>query len=170
MANYYDQTVVQQTIPDTDMTALERLLLTNIFECERDGDGLYFFAGESPSTFIVVKRAELEEAFAQSSESESAAHIFIAEQIAGGVLDGDDSDIDLDVSGTSWEAFLQDVVKRSKTLHYISVVTAFTCSKMRPDGFGGAAVVITAQAVKGKSTNDIIEDFLAEEFAGNFQP
>jgi hypothetical protein len=26
MANYYEQTVVQQTIPDADMTPLERLL------------------------------------------------------------------------------------------------------------------------------------------------
>jgi hypothetical protein len=163
MANYYDQTVVQPTIPDADMTALERLLLTNIFECEGDGEGWYFFAGESPSGFIVVNRAELEEAFAQSSEPQSAAHMFIAEQIAGGLLAGDDTEIDLDVTGTSWEAFLQDAVKRSKTLRYITVLTAFTCSKMRPDGFGGAAVLITANAVKGKSTNDLIENFLAEE-------
>jgi hypothetical protein len=33
---------------------------------------------------------------------------------------------------------------------------------MRPDGFGGMAVVITASEVMGKSTSDIIEDFLNE--------
>ena len=33
---------------------------------------------------------------------------------------------------------------------------------MRPDGFGGMAVLITADAILGKSTNDILEDFLAE--------
>ena len=33
---------------------------------------------------------------------------------------------------------------------------------MRPDGFGGMAVLITADAIVGKSTNDILEDFLAE--------
>jgi hypothetical protein len=33
---------------------------------------------------------------------------------------------------------------------------------MRPDGFGGMAVLITAAAVMGKSTSDIIEDLLNE--------
>jgi hypothetical protein len=33
---------------------------------------------------------------------------------------------------------------------------------MRPDGFGGMAVLITADAVRGKSTNDLIEEFLSE--------
>ena len=32
MADYYMPTVVQPTIPNVDMTALERLLLTHIFE------------------------------------------------------------------------------------------------------------------------------------------
>ena len=34
MADYFEQTVVQQTIPDADMTALERLLLSHIFQSE----------------------------------------------------------------------------------------------------------------------------------------
>ena len=33
---------------------------------------------------------------------------------------------------------------------------------MRPDGFGGMAVLITASEVISKSTGDILEDFLAE--------
>jgi len=37
---------------------------------------------------------------------------------------------------------------------------------MRPDGFGGMAVLITADAILGKSTNDILEDFLAENDSG----
>jgi hypothetical protein len=165
MADYYDETIVQPTIPDVDMTALERLLLTNIFQCEFDNDGWYFFAEQGPSTFIEVTHAELEEALAQSREPDSAAHLFVAQQIADGVLNGtsDQDAVELDASGTSWEAFFQDIVKRSKTLTYVTILTAFTCSKMRPDGFGGAATLITAKAVKGKSTNDIIEDFLAEE-------
>jgi hypothetical protein len=31
---------------------------------------------------------------------------------------------------------------------------------MLPDGFGGMAVLITASEVMGKSTSDIVEDFL----------
>lgn len=48
------------------------------------------------------------------------------------------------------------------TLTYISVISSFTCSKMRPDGFGGMAVLITKDAIKGKSTGDVLEDFLVE--------
>jgi hypothetical protein len=55
---------------------------------------------------------------------------------------------------TSW--------RRSPTLRYVTAVSAFTCSKMRPDGFGGMAVLITADGVIGKSTSDIIEDFLRD--------
>jgi hypothetical protein len=58
--------------------------------------------------------------------------------------------------------FLQDIVRRSKTLSYISVVTSFTCSKMRPDGFGGMAVLITPDAIVGKSTGDFLQDMIEE--------
>jgi len=47
-------------------------------------------------------------------------------------------------------------------LKYVTIVAAFTCSKMRSDGFGGAATLITADAILGKSTTDILEDFLTE--------
>jgi hypothetical protein len=32
---------------------------------------------------------------------------------------------------------------------------------MRPDDLGGMAMLITADAIKGKSTHDILEDFRA---------
>jgi hypothetical protein len=160
MADYFEQTVVQQTIPDADMTPLERLLLSRIFDCEADGDGCYFFAEQSPSTMIFATRAELEAALASSPDVESAAHLYVTEQFAA--ADADGPEIDLDLSGTSWEFFFQDIVKRSKTLAYVSVVAAFTCSKMRPDGFGGMAVLITRDAIVGQSTSDLLEGFLAE--------
>lgn len=164
MADYFEQTVVQQIIPNADMTPPERLLLSLIFECERDGDGCYFFAEQSPSTMIFVTRAELEAALASSPDVASAAHLYVTEQLAA--ADGDATEIDLDLSGTSWEFFFQDIVKRSKTLAYVSVVAAFTCSKMRPDGFGGMAVLITRDAIVGKSTSDLLEDFLVEAGLG----
>jgi hypothetical protein len=160
MADYFEQTVIQQTIPDADMTPLERLLLSRIFECEPDHDGWYFFADESPSTMIFATRAELEAALSAAPDPDSAAHRYVGEQLAE--LDADDTEVELDLSGTSWEFFLQDIVKRSKTLRYVSVLAAFTCSRMRPDGFGGMAILITPDTIVGKSTNDLIEDFLAE--------
>ena len=160
MADYFAHTVIQQTIPEADMTPLERLLLSRIFDCERVSDGWYFFAEQNPSTMIFATRAELEEALAAASDIESAAHRCVAEQLEA--AEPDVTEIDLDLSGTSWELFFQDIVKRSKTLAYISVVVAFTCSKMRPDGFGGMAILITRDAIVGKSTDGLLEDFLAE--------
>lgn len=160
MADYFEQTIVQQTIPDEDMTPIERLLLSRIFECERDGDGWYFFAEESPLTMIVARRSEVEAALSASHDADSAAYAYVTEQLAA--TDPDDTEVDLDLSGTSWEFFLQDIVKRSKTLRYVSVVAAFTCSRMRSDGFGGMAVLITPTEILGKSTNDLLEEFLAE--------
>jgi hypothetical protein len=160
MADYFEHTVIQQIIPDRDMTRLERLLLSRIFDGERDGEGWFFHTGEGPVMMISATRAELDQALAASTEIESTAHAYIAERLAA--ADADAAKIDLDLSGTSWEFFIQDIVKRSGTLRYVSIVTAFTCSRMRPGGFGGMAVLITPEAIVGKSTSDLIEDFLAE--------
>jgi hypothetical protein len=160
MADYYQQTVVQQTIPDSDMTPIERLLLSNIFTAERDRDGWYFYADENPALMVYVDRKEIEQALAASPDDDSAARAYVTEQFTAA---GTGSvEIDLDISGTSYEFFFQDIVKRSKTLKYVGVVAAFTCSRMRPDGFGGMAVLITRDAIVGKSTGDFLEDMIAE--------
>ena len=160
MADYFEQTVVQQTIPDADMTPLEWLLLSRIFNSEPDGDGWYFFAELNPSTMIFARRAELEEALASSPDIESAAHLCVSEQLAS--ADADASEIDLDLSATSCEFFFQDIVKRSKTLTYITVVAAFTCNRMLPDGFGGIATLITRDAIIARSTGDFLHDLITE--------
>jgi len=161
MADYYSPTVIEPTIPNADMTPLERLLLSNIFEAEQDGEGWYFFAEEGPTDMISVSRAELEAALAASRTIDSSANAYIAEHLAQ--IPAAKSEVDLDLGGTSWEFLFQDIVRRSTTLRYVIVIMSFTCSKMRPDGFGGAATLITADNVKGKSTYDIIEAFLNED-------
>lgn len=161
MADYFTQVVVQETIPNADITPLERLLLTQMFSAEPDGDGLYFFAADAVSDMITVERHALESALAQSlALGESHAVAYVAARLSD--QDEDDSHIDLDMGGTSWEFFLQDIVRRSTRLHYLTVVASFTCSKMRPDGFGGAATLITAEKILGKSTHDLIAEFLTE--------
>ena len=137
MADYFFPTVVQPAIPLADMTALERLVLSQILDAEPDGDRLYFFSDTGPSDLIVLSGARFRAAFAQSEGIPSHLRDYVAERLAR--LDPNATDVELDVSGTSWEFFLQDIVRRSRTLRYVTVVSAFTCSKMRPDGFGGSA-------------------------------
>jgi hypothetical protein len=160
MADYYSPTVIQQPIPVADMTPLERLVLSLIFDAEPDGETLYFHSAFGPRDAIGLSIDELRAAFEASAAIASMATTYVAERLAA-VL-ADETEIEIDFSGTSWEFIFQDIVRRSSTLRYVTAVTSFTCSKMRPDGFGGMAVLITADAVLGKSTNDILEDFLAE--------
>jgi hypothetical protein len=162
MADYYSPTVIQPAIPLGDITPLERLLLSHIFRAEPDSEGLYFSADQGPSDMVWLDRAPLETALAQSIPG--TATTFVAEQLAR--LPADTAEIELDCSDMVWEGILQDIVRRSKTLRYVTAVASFTCSRMRPDGWGGMAVLITPSQVMGKSTSDIIEDFLNEAVPG----
>src|SRR5271157_4798863 len=161
MADYFSPTVIQQPIPIADMTLLERLVLSLIFEAEPGGEALRFHTRFGPSDVIGLSIADLRPALEASAGIESAVAIYVAERLAA--VPVADTEIEIDFSGTSWEFIFQDIVRRSSTLRYVTGVTSFTCSKMRPDGFGGMAVLITADAIVGKSTNDILEDFLAEK-------
>ena len=161
MADYFTPTVVRPAIPIADITPLERLLLSHIFNAEPEGEGLYFYADERPANTVWLDRAPLEAALAQSkAHADSAAAAFVIEQLAR--VPPDDVEIELDVGTLCWEAIFQDIVRRSPRLRYVSAIAVFTCSKMSPDGFGGMAVLITADTVMRKSTGDIIADFLKQ--------
>lgn len=164
MADYYSPTVIPAVIPNTDMTALECLLLSRIFDAEPDGDGIYFHSWQGPLDVIQLRRSELAKAVAASRSAKSQVLAYIEERLAGTAENEDE--IELDLSGTSWEFILQDIVRRSASLRYITVTTAFTCSTMRRDGFGGQALFITAAAIKGCSTAEFLSDCLAEFVSG----
>jgi len=159
MADYFTQVVVQPTIPYGDMTPLERLILPLVYDSDEEEGGIYFYSETGPADNITLDRDDLEKALA-ASERESSLSETIAEQLAAHAPD--DAIIELDLSGGSSDFIFQDIVRRSATLKYVTIVAAFTCSRMRSDGFGGAATLITADAILGKSTTNILEDFLAE--------
>jgi hypothetical protein len=161
MADNFSPTVIKPAIPVADITPLERLLLSHIFYAEPDGERLYFYADLRPSDVIWLDRAPLEAALAQSnSTADNTASTLVTEQLA--LVPADNVEIELDLSDRAWEAIFQDIVRRSPTLRYVTAVSAFFSSPMRPERWGGMAVVITASAVMGKSTSNIVEDFLNE--------
>ena len=169
MPDYFSPTVIQPAIPAADITPLERLLLSHIFQVEPDGDGLYFYADETPADLIWLDRLPLQTALAQSKNTAGTTAVtVVTEQLAQ--LPDDNVEIELDFSDRSWESIFQDIVRRSSKLRYVTAESAFTCSKMRPDGFGGMAVVITASAIIGKSTGEIIADHLNDAVPGWDQP
>lgn len=166
MADYYSPTVIQQTIPEVDMTPLERLILTTIFDADVMDEGLYFHSRQGPSDVIDVPRAALKAALAASRTQESVANVLVTAQL--GIIDDDDdvAEVELDLRATSWEFLFQSIVRRSSTLRYITAITSYMCSKMLSDGFGGSALFITANVVCGQSTHEFVADCLAEIAGG----
>ncbi len=160
MADYFSPTVIPEIIPNADMTRLELLLLSHMFDADSDGDGTYFYSWQGPSDLIWINRAELSVVLDATRGSKSQVYFYVEEKLKN-ATSGDDI-IELDMSGLSWEVILQDIVRRSAKLRYITVTTAFTCSKMRADGFGGMALFITADAIKGCSTTEFLSDCLAD--------
>lgn len=159
MAHHASSTVIQQLIPREDMTELELLLLAYVFYAEEHEAGFYFYTDDGPASFITVSRDRLAAALAASQHTSSEMNAYVAERLPGLEPYGDGW-VDLDLSGTDWTFILQDIVARSKSLNYLTAVTSFTSSKLRPDALGGLAVLVTAEEVTGKSTNEILEDLL----------
>ena len=157
MASYYVPTVVQTTIPDTDMTPLERLILSHIFSAEPDGDGLYFFAEDSPAECLELDVAVLRDAHRASADADSVLNAIVADRLAE--VEAGDTHVELDLSVISWATIFQDVVRRSPTLDEVAVSSAFTCSRMRSDGFGGMATLITVTAILSGSTDEMLAGF-----------
>lgn len=155
MADYYSPTVVVPDIPLADMTPLEQLLLSQIFDSETCGDALYFFEEQSIDEMLWLGLGELREAVAASVDFPSAALDYVMGELAQVSSESSADDITLDLSMKSYEFIFQDIIRRSATLDHVTVFSAFTCSKMRPDGFGGMVTVITADKVLSTSTGDM---------------
>lgn len=164
MPDFFTECVVQPTIPHTDMTCLERLLLGAIFETEASDEGLYLFSRKDPTDFPSVLANELRTAHAASIDVDSRLN----ERVAA-LLDGDDVDgeIEIDLGEEGWAAILKDIVRRSEAIDSISVVAVFSCTRMQPDAFGGMAMLITNDAIRVKNTDDLLDEFLDAHRAGN---
>ncbi len=153
MADYYTPTVVQPSIPVADMTLLERLILTHILDGDQDGEAIYFYSETGPAECFSVALPDLREAISQSASTASFLADYLAPQLAN--ANAGEDDIDIDLTDTSWEFILRDIVKRSQTIGSIRVISSYTCSCMRPDGFGGSVAVITADGVLFNSTYEM---------------
>lgn len=150
MADYFTQTVLRQTIPASLISPLERLLLGQIFESEDHDGNIYYYASEAPAGCITLDRADLQDAF-KHTRVRSRMSPFLTARLAETKPDCDGLDIDLTAIPQRDPAhivILQDIVRRSKgELPSVSIAQAYTCGKMRPDGFGGAGIIITPRRV-----------------------
>jgi len=158
VADYFFPTVVQPTIAAGDIAPIERLLLNHIFTAEPDGDEIYFYAEHTINDLPVIPIDDVRAALVASEGMDSSTAVRIGDEIAK--RDANDAYFQLDFSLSGWEAIFQDIVRRSATIEHVTVVSAWTCSKMRPDGFGGMAIVITGTDVMVNSTNSMIDQMI----------
>jgi len=160
MADYYTPTVVDPMIPLATMLPIERLFLAQVFSEELDGESAYYCSEDGANDLISLAAAEVRAALeAATAETSRLAQKLIDEQ-RDAILGEDD--IDLDMCGDLWADVLQDIVRRSPDLDHLTVTMAFTCSKMRPDGFGG---LITASTIRSESTHTLFDRFYTEAAA-----
>lgn len=160
MADYYTPTVIDPMIPLTAILPIERLFLAQVFSEEVEGETAYYFSDDGASDFITLDAEAVRSALdATSAETSSLAKKLLDDH--GEAFLGDE-DIELDECGDLWADVLQDIVRRSPDLDHLTVTMAFTCSKMRPDGFGGLAMLITADTMRSGSTNTLFDRFYAE--------
>ena len=154
MADYPVRTIMTPPLPDEALSLAERLLFDMMFESSPAEDGgRFFFAGTTP-TF----EGELDSALVASAIAISPPGI--ARTLLEAVQDRSAPTVPIDIAG-DWERLLQDIVRREAALTHIVVVTAFISTTIRADGFGGAATVITAEAIDSLSTFDFVETVLA---------
>lgn len=155
MANHSSPTVVRPNIPADAITMLELMLLTEIFEWERDADDVYFFSTDGTPAEIELDAEEVRRLIDMAPEGPSHTITFLREQLAAAkVVDGRFS---LDLSGFEEGRIFQDILQRCPQIDHVSIDTAWTCSRMRPDGFGGAVIVVTRGDLRFGTTQQIEE-------------
>lgn len=164
MADYYTPTVVEPIIPLAAMLPIERLFLAQVFSEEVEGETAYYCSDDGASDFICLEAEAVRSALDSASADTSRLAKKLLDEHGEAILGEDD--IELDLCGDLWPDVLQDIVRRSPDLDHLTVTMAFTCSKMRPDGFGGLAMMITAQTMRSESTHTLFDRFY-EEAAAN---
>ncbi len=100
MADYHIPTVIQPTIPNADMTPLERLVLGHIFDAETDGEGTYFFAEIGPCDCFDLPVDRSRAACAQSVDVPSTLHAWLTDRLDA--LAGSDTSLTVDFSVNGW--------------------------------------------------------------------
>jgi hypothetical protein len=150
MADYYSPTVVRPSISADAITSLELAVLKQMFEFEADGDAIYFFSSEGPSDTIWLDIETLKAGLAEHAERSKALADMVREALAA--AGNDDEEIELDLSDLGGAEIFQGIVRRCEGLSAVVITSAWTCTKMRPDGFGGGVTVVTADHILSSST------------------
>lgn len=166
MADYHSTAVIQPDLPLADISPLEILLLDRMIDTEVEKAGLYCFFETGYTGVVELNNGELRAAAVASATFDSQLRPAVDLWLSQIAEEGDDAysefDFDAQVDEVPYTLILQDVIRRSKQLTYVTVSGAHTCTKMRIDGFGGFAAFITAEVIRWVSTDTWLEAQFSE--------
>jgi hypothetical protein len=141
MADYYSQAIFQPSIPKHLLTDEDRRFI-EAFSITLEPDG------------------------------EDKFYLYADEWCCNGYLDSEEPDgEEIELTEDDLLNRFQKIIRRSSgELLWISKESAYTCSKMRPDGFGGGAIFITADDIQYSFTGQWLEERISETETGNIGP
>lgn len=163
MADYYTPTVVDPVIPVSSMLPIEIMFLAQVFDEQVENGAAYYSSEDGANDLIFLDPKEVRKALETTEHSSSRLVAKLLNEHADAIQG--DKEIEFDMAGDLWPDVLQDIVRRSPELQELTVTMAFTCSKMRPDGFGGLAMLITAAKIRSESTHTLFDRFYKEAAA-----
>lgn len=155
MSDYTTPTVVIPLIPEACMTPVERFILTSVFEHARilEKQALYLFAETGIDEEVFVSRAACESAFDAVENGTDRLAMLLAHDLRRPSQRHDPKPLVSFINDLDPSRVLQGIVRRHpERLPWVIIQQAFTCTRMRPDGFGGMGTVIHAGGIEHNCT------------------
>ena len=141
MADYYSQAVFQPSIPKHLITDEDRRFIEAFsITFETDGEDMFY--------------------------------LYADEWCCNGYLDPEEpGGEEIELTEDDLLNRFQEIIRRSNgELPWISKESAYTCSKMRPDGYGGGAIFITVDDIQYCFTGQWLEQRISEAETGDIGP
>ncbi|ARM91117.1 hypothetical protein RHEC894_PC00082 (plasmid) [Rhizobium sp. CIAT894] len=155
MVSHDTAIIIVPDIPASDLTQLERLVLSLGIDAVEMEDGVRFQSWEGSSNIVSIDADELRASWSASQLVDSRLNPTVANSLAA--FDAADeadrtSCIDIHLSDAAVAEILQDIVRRSPTLHEISLMRSVIGTQ---SGFGGSMTRITADVIQRYSADDV---------------
>ncbi len=152
--------VIDPAIPLTDITELERLVLSSVFDAGEVDNALLLYTDSGAALTFSLAAGDLSVAYETSRRSPKSELNRIVAECWRDQIDGRDR-IEIDLRPSSWEFILQDIVARSETLSEVRVLEWSRHPSQRPDSFAACVMLITATECAGRSSGDLFEELRA---------
>ncbi len=125
------------------MDEVERFILTSVFEHQLWEGALHLFAEEGIDDEVFVCRKTLDAVLDRIEPGTHRLAMLLAAQIRETSQADEPQPLICFINELEPARVLQGIVRRhSEQVPHVVIQQAFTCSKMRADGFGGAATLI----------------------------